>query len=292
LELAEIEVTGRKSLTLPWEEVQIMPIGDAQVGSKDALEDRLKRHVAWGMEQGNVYFLGMGDYIDLASPSNRKALRSAKLYDVVLESLQDKAKRDCERFLELVKGSEGRWLGLLEGHHYYEFEDGTTSDTIIAQRLGCAFLGSCAFVRLVFKRNGRGGKRGPSLKCTLWAHHGAGNGLTPWSPLNRLYHIMHTFDADVYLIGHQTKKPAVKVPRIYMSDVPPYRLIAKNKILAGTGGFSTGYTQGSRHYSGARPQGGYVEQRMLTPVATGGVVVKARPVHTAHYDRIDLNVEI
>jgi len=289
MELLDIEVTGRKALTLPWQEVQVMPLGDVQIGSEGVARKKLRNYINWGLEQKNVYFLGMGDYIDILSPSNRRAWQSAALYESVRQSMEDKAQEYVENFLELVKGSEGRWLGIVEGHHFFEFEDGTTSDTRIAHGLGCAFLGTCAFVRLRFRGDGHKGR----LACTLWVHHGAGGGLTPHSPLTRLLHVMHYFDADIYLIGHQTKKPAVKVPYLYMSSKPPYQLIAKHKILAGTGGFSEGYMQGSQSVSG-RAQGGYVEQRMLSPVALGAVLLKIRPVYgdETRGDRLDMNVEI
>ncbi len=294
MEILDIKVEGRKSLTLPWEEIQIMPIGDVQMGAQGVDVKRLCAHVRWGLAQGNVYFLGMGDYIDIMSPSNREAWRSARVYDSVRSALSSKAEEVTNMFLDAVKGSEGRWLGVLEGHHYFEYEDGTTSDTRIARALKTTFLGTCAFVRLVFSARSESNK-GHSLKCTIWCHHGAGNGLTPHSPLARLYHVMHQFDADIYLIGHQTKKPAVKVPVIGISDKPPYRLVGRNKILAGTGGFIEGYPQGSKDPTGMRPQGSYVEQGLLSPVALGGIILKVRPIHKGSPpsdDRVDIHCEI
>ena len=205
MELVDIEVTGRKSLTLPYEEVQVMPIGDVQLGARGTDIDRLKKQIAWANEQTAnggppVYFVGMGDYVDVMSPSNREAWRSARLYDSVRTAMEEKATELEEEFLKLVAGTEGRWLGLLHGHHYFEHDDGTTSDTRIAQRLKAPYLGSCAFVSLSFKSEPPLAR---TLRCVLWVHHGAGSGLTPQAPLNRLVTVMQYFEADVYLIGHQ-----------------------------------------------------------------------------------------
>jgi len=289
MEVVEMKVNGVQSTNLPWEEVVVMPIGDVQLGSDGVDIERFKKHIAWGIKN-NAYFLGMGDYIDLMSPSNRIAYKNSKLYDSVRSAMQGKADELEKEFCRLVKGTEGRWLGLLEGHHYFEYEDGSTSDTRIAKSLLAPFLGTCAFVRLRFKPTTS--KR--SLSCTIWCHHGQGHGVFPYSPLPKLYHVMNSFEADIYLIGHQTKKPVVKAPRIYMSDREPYRLVARSKVLAGTGGFSKGYEQGSKHYNGVRAQGSYVEQGMLSPVALGGIVLKVRPVYgnKGKADRIDLNVEV
>ena len=291
METLQIEVTGKKSLVLPWEEVQIMPLGDIHLGQQGVDTDRLRLYIEWGLKQGNVYFLGMGDYLDVMSPSNRHAYRSARLYESARAAMEEQAARLVGQFLELVKGSEGRWLGLLGGHHMFEFEDGTTSDTRIAQALKTSYLGSCAMLGLTFARK-TGQHTNANHRCVVWCHHGAGGGLTPHSPLLRLAYVMRDFEADIYLIGHQHKKPTLKQPRIYMSDHAPYRLVAKNKILAGTGGFFEGYHQGNKTLGG-RAEGSYVEQHLLPPTALGGVLLKIRPVHNGgKNDRLDLNVEV
>ena len=299
MEIVNIEVTGKKSLTLPWTEIQIMPIGDVQLGSRGVDLDRLKMQIAWANEQTTaggppVYFIGMGDYIDVMSPSNREAWRSTRLYDSVRQAMEDKATELENEFLRLVAGTEGRWLGLLHGHHYFEHEDGTTSDTRISTALRAPYLGSCAYVSLTFSAKESGINSNKSLRCVIWCHHGAGNGMTPQAPLNRLVTVAGYFEADIYLIGHQTKKPVVPMPRIYMSDHAPYRLIARKKILAGTGGFTKGYEVGSTNIGG-RPEGSYVEQGMMSPVALGSILLKIRPVFGSRngtVDRLDLNCEV
>lgn len=264
-----------------------MPVGDVQYGAQGVAKERLQRHIEWGLKN-NAYFLGMGDYVDVMSPSNREAYRSVRLYDSVREAMVEKAEEHISDFLKLVKGTEGRWLGLLQGHHFFEFEDGTTSDTRIAAALKSTFLGTCAFIRLRFTRS-----KSSRLACIIWAHHGAGGGQKQGAPLNKLENLVAYFDADIYLMGHMTKKPAAPIPRIYMSDHAPYKLLAKQKIIAGTGGWYEGYHQGSKHHGGVRAEGSYVEKAMMSPVAIGGIVLKVRPVHGGGgNDRLDLGVEL
>ena len=287
MELAELEVQTIVSQTLPWEEVLVMPVGDVQMGVPACDTDRLKRHIEWGMEN-NALFLGMGDYVDIASPSNRRALKSIKLYDTVVSAIEEKANKDVQDFLDIVRGTEGRWLGLLEGHHYVEFADGTTTDTRLAYALQAPFLGNCAFVRLSFLYSDK--QRGGLVSATIWCHHGAGGGARAGSPLNKLEPLVIGFDADVYLIGHQHKKVAAPLDQIYMTKSKAPRLAHRTKLIACTGSFLKGYLQNSQ--SGSRPGGTYVERAMLTPVALGGIVVKIRPVHTNDSNRIDINVEL
>ncbi len=287
MELAESAIQAMVSQTLPWKESLIMPVGDVQLGVPACDVDRFKRHIEWGMEH-DALFLGMGDYVDIASPSNRKALKSIKLYDTVLSAVEEKANKDVEDFLAVVKGTEGRWLGLLEGHHYVEFVDGTTTDTRIAQALGTVFLGNCAFVRLSFMYTDS--QKASSVTATIWCHHGAGGGARAGSPLNKLEPLVVGFDADAYLIGHQHKKVAAPLDQIYMTKSKMPRLAHRTKLIACTGSFLKGYLQNSQ--SSGRPGGTYVERAMLTPVALGGIIVKLRPVHTSEGNRLDINVEL
>ena len=158
-----------------------MPIGDIQYSGKHGPcdLDKLQRHIAWGIEQ-KCYYIGMGDYIDFASPSNRARLKAAGLYDTA-EDVIDEAARQLERdLLKVLLPTKGRWLGILEGHHYFEHLDGTTSDTRIAGVLEAPYLGTCGMVRLVFQYKQR------HLAVVIWAHHGAGGGVTLGAPLNKL----------------------------------------------------------------------------------------------------------
>lgn len=300
MEVIQAKIATTKSLYLPLDEAILMPIGDIHYGGggdNDPCDvDRLKRRLDWGMNRG-AYFLGMGDYIDVASPSNRNALVKAGFYDSMQQLIEDAGSRLLDRLLDVLKGTEGRWLGLLEGHHYFDFEDGTTSDVRLCQALKAPFLGDCAFVQLVF--------RYPESKtashhdrqrahATIWCHHGMGGGRLAGAPLNVLEHIIKVFDADIYLMGHQHKKVAAPLDRIYInwherSPVLHHRRI----ILACTGGFLKGYMQGSKNRG--RAQGTYVEQRMLSPTALGGLTIYIRPRRdtTGSKDRyhLDLGVE-
>lgn len=288
MEITDIKVTGRTSLTLPWEEIQIMPIGDVQLQHNTQAIDlkRLKKQIQWAKEQeaqGHppIYFLGMGDYVDTLSPSNRAAWAATRLYDSAREAMEAATTDLEQQFLDIVAGTEGRWLGILQGHHFFQHEDGSTSDTRIAHSLGAPFLGTCGVVILKF----------PAQRCLIWCHHGAGGGISPMSPINKLLPVMNAFEADIYLIGHHTKKPVLKMPKLYVSEAEPYELFVKNKVLAGTGGFTLGYAQGSRNLAG-NPEGGYVERGMLTPTALGSILVKIRPAHEDGMDRLDINVEV
>jgi len=295
LELVSSLVKTHLSTTLPLQETLIMPIGDIQHQPEPLADlDRLRRHVDWGMRH-DAYFLGMGEYIDLASPSSRKALAGAKTYDVVQDALDEKARELTNDVLQILHPTRGRWLGLLAGHHLWEFQDGDTSDTYLARALGAPFLGDCAMIRCIFE--GQGKKR---CSFAIWCHHGAGGGFTLAAPLNKLERVVEYFDADVYLIGHLHKKVAAPMDRLYVNwNCDPPRVEHKTIIVACTGGFMKAYMEGSKR--AGRSQGTYVEKKMLMPTALGGIILRARPVERRYQTRnskeskhwrLDLNVEL
>lgn len=284
------------------EDVLIMPIGDIQWSGRDneVAMGMLKRHIQWGVDRG-AYFIGMGDYIDFMSPSNRVKFANAGLYDTALKTVDDKAASLVEDlWLQALKPSKGRWLGLLEGHHYHDYRDGTTSDQDLAKRLDAPFLGTAAFVRLVLKMSAnRVGN------VVIWCHHGVGGGGTLGAPLNKLEKLLTSWEADIYLMGHHHKKVAGPVDRIeavWQGNRRRPGLVHRTKIIACTGSFLKGYAandapkQRGKTPAASSIRGGYVEQKMLNPVALGGVLVKIRPRWANTDDKTgwipDFNVEL
>ncbi len=286
MELVEVQVVTRPSLTLPWDEVFLFPVGDVQYGAQGADLDKFKRHIDFAMKYDNSYFMGMGDMVDVASPSNRTALRNAPLYDSVRDALESKAREQMDVLSGVLKGTEDRWLGAVEGHHYFEFSDGTTTDEVLADRLNCPFLGTCGIVQVGFK-----GREHRSIKAQIWVHHGTGSGATMAAPINKLERMASRFPTvDIFLVGHYSRKVAYPVDALVPVFGKNPRLKAKRRILACTGGFMKGYTAGNR--VGGRKRGSYVEQGMMAPTNLGGILIKIRPVHSEHEDRLDMSVEL
>lgn len=269
---------------LPWAAVKLMPIGDIQYsGAGGPCDlDKLERHLKWGLASG-CYFVGMGDYVDFASPSNRRRLKEAGLYDTSADVIDRAAARLTDELLEVLAPTAGRWLGLLEGHHYYEHLDGTTTDTRLAKALRAPFLGTCSMIRLQFIEERH------AARCVVWAHHGAGSGVSIGAPLTSLERIAASFDADLYLMGHQHKLVAAPKDMLYMAERST-QLRHRTKMLVGTGSWLKGYLAGST--VGGRAGGTYVERAMLAPVALGGGLITITPEHREGADTIDLKVSL
>jgi len=251
-----------------------MGLGDIQYGSQSCDVARLKRHIDWGIKHG-VYFLGMGDMTDFLSPSNRARLKQAALYDTAEKLIDDWHRKHLDEIKEILAPTRGRWIGLLEGHHFHEFETGGTSDTLLAEYLGAPFLGTCAIVRLSFYNEVS--KR--TLKAHIWAHHGEGSGATAASPLNKIEKASSFVEAaDVLFMGHYHRAGAILVNKLRVGGRKTPVLRHRTVGLVATGSFLKGYQQGSE--AGGRASGSYVERGIMPPTALGNVVVTLTPHHS------------
>lgn len=257
-----VTVTVPKSL----KKLVIAPIGDIQYsGPKGSTaEDSLKRHIDICLEQ-DAFYVGCGDYIDFLSPSNRRRLASAELYDTAQDVIAEKAAElNQEVFDKFLKPTVGRWFGLVEGHHLYE-GDGGTSDQSLAQMLKTKFLGTSAYIRIA------------GWDTVLYIHHGVGGGKLPGASLNTLYHLAAGLPgADIYLMGHSTKLATSRLSRPYPVWEKPFQLKHQDVWLVNCGGFSKSNVVGHRH--GTIPRGDYAEQAMMTPSPlTAPLITITRP---------------
>lgn len=290
MELLEAQPQVLRSKGFPWEPMTLIPIGDIQMGADGFAPERFKRYLKNALAEPNPYFIGMGDYSDFLSPSNRKRLKAADLYDSAQEMMDAWVEKHLDDVKELLEPTKGRWIGMLQGHHYHEFDIRTTTDTELARFLDAPFLGDCAMTRLSFKYDKGSEGHYKTQSVTVWAHHGAGSGVSAASALTKLERFAGYVDADILLMGHQSKKgylpkPRFGISRMHTRGVP--QLENRTQHLVATGAWMEGYHVGSRPLRG-RPQGSYVEKAMMVPTALGGMVVRITPQFR---DQIKIRVE-
>lgn len=280
MEAVSVALDTQPSIVYPGkQETILIPLGDIQLGpalrgqSRATHLKRLRAVVQWGVDH-NAYWQGMGDFSDVASPSNREALRAARLYDTVRDTLEEGALDTLEELQDILKPTVGRWTGLVEGHHTWVFEDGTTTDTRMATFLDCRFLGSSALITGRLPAEGQ--HKQPIVKLSAW--HGEGGGGTLGAPLNKLERMVGDREADIYMMGHYHKAMATKKPRLgtvggERGGDP--RIVHRDLLLVVTGSFMRSYQQGSKR--DGRPGGGYAEKAGMSPAALGVVACFIRP---------------
>lgn len=295
MEFADVEKIIRKPL--PWKDTVLIPLGDIQLQrNRDAVDiSLLKDTIKWGVDH-NALWIGMGDLIDTESPSNRDAIRRSGVYDSVVDALDGAAEELEDELKDLLKPTIGRWIGLLEGHHYHDYRDGTTTDTRMAQYLQTSFLGTCAYARLEFVPPASDKNRNGKVSFDIWAHHGRGGGGLVGSPLNKLETVTKGFSADLFLMGHTHKVAHARMQQVIPVWGSKRGFLRHRDIhLVSTGAFLKGYVPQAKREG--RAGGLYPERNMLNPLALGAARIWFRPHWAADmshsgYPAVDVSVEI
>jgi len=263
-------ILHRYKVKSPTTEVTICPIGDIQwSGDRDDIAyDHLEEHIALCLKQPDPLFIGLGDYIDFASPSNREALQQARLYDTARKVIANASKALVDDlYHRLLAPTRGKWLGLTQGHHHHPLildpkkpEQTVDSDEYLAGLLKAPFSEEFALIKLEFGSD--------EHTVTFLAYHGSGSSVFPWGPLTRMYRLTPNFLVDFMLMGHQTKLSKTAFDRVHFPDTGPNRLEHRSIRLISTGGWSKGYVSGKATY---------VSRAAMSPVALGQPLVHIRP---------------
>lgn len=255
------------------QQILLMPIGDIHFVPNSTFPSKaLKDHINWGLKRG-AWFLGMGEYLDFTSASQRTILRSLRGHQKA--QIDSMIQAQADELLKILKPSKGRWLGMLEGDHRWEFQAGedagTSVDQYFCKQLGCDFFGTLAGIRLHFVD---APKNHSEADCLICAHHGIGSSRTQGGHLHRVEDMLKWFNSDIYLMGHSHSKATSVIDR--QEITPDGKHYHRTKILARTGAWLRGYLS-HEPYNLNKPanvsRGTYVEQYAYTPSALGGLCI-------------------
>lgn len=211
----------------------LMPWGDVHQGALGHSKTEWENYLDEAKEAKDPLFIGMGDYMDLASTSERRLLLHKDLHDTTRGSLDAWQRKACEDFAEQIGFMSGRLIGLIEGNHYYEFQDGTTSTQYLCKLLDTTYLGVSCFIR-VQVRVGT-----VAANIDIWAHHGRGGARLVGGSLNRVQQMAEVAQADIYLMGHDHKRGALPHPILYLNRKGKLR--EKRQFFCRTGSFLKAY---------------------------------------------------
>lgn len=257
----------------------LIPFGDVHRDAEGFDIEKWKELIKFANDNKNSYLIGMGDYFDFVSTSERKVIMSTLKnnghYDTQ-RAIEDLVNVQVKKFVEELKGLESRIVGLIEGNHHFVFEDGTTSTQRLAQYLGTTYLGASSFVRLRIP-HAKGKTENTSVKLDVWCHHGTSGGRLIGTSINKVSQMGEIADADIYLMGHDHKKAVATGMRMYLSR-NGNNVVFKPKLYVRTGGFLKNYLLDKRSY---------IVDKGLPPTETGVVIIEAtfKQVLTATKDR-------
>lgn len=242
----------------------IMPVGDVHAWSRGWPQQKFVDHLKWGMDRG-AYFLGVGEFIDFTSASQRRLTQP--LRESQHRIMDDMIKSKLEDFIALVEFTRGRWIGTVEGDHFWQYLDGRTSDQDVCKALNFPFFGTSAHIRIRFPGH-------KSADCSIYIHHGIGSSRTSGGHLHRVEDLLKWIEADIYLMGHTHAKVANPIDRQYISPLGTH--YHRTKLIARTGGFQRGYVSMeplSLDEPAFLSRGTYVEKSAYTPTAMGGLCI-------------------
>lgn len=237
------------------------------VGEKDLLK-------AWVEElrsTPNGYGILMGDSLDIARTHYRDHVRSYRDDDNSQESIDAYVQEEVGKLAKVLEPVASRIMGLVEGNHFWEYSDGTNTEQDLCRRLGIKYLGVMGLIQLRCKVKAGGGN---IRNLTIFAHHtgGTNGGRTTGGDVNALTRQEHTWDADIYLLGHTHKRIAFKEPVLQLchtfSDTP--KVVERTRVFVRTGAFLKGFrnTEVPVNQKYAAP---YAERRAYRPTDLGWI---------------------
>jgi predicted phosphodiesterase len=223
---------------------RIIPFGDIHRDSDMFADTHWKEFLDYAKKQKNALFIGMGDYTDGISTSERIVIN--QIHDTTKNTLKDVYKGVTRTLVNELGWMRGRVIGMLGGNHFYDFGDQTT-DHLLAAALGSKYLGVCGFIRLSIGLKGTG-KR---VALDIFAHHGKGGGGSPGGQFNTIEKMAGTADADIYLMGHTHGKGCLpSSPRIKLvSTKNGVEVRERTPWLGRTGSYLKAYESGRASYN-------------------------------------------
>jgi hypothetical protein len=266
----------------------IVPFGDIHHDVLDCDRDRFDSLIQWLIEKKKdkhrIALLGMGDYIDSFSTSERDALVGAKggsgLHDSSLEMLDRALIERTEELYQKLYPLKDDIIGLLEGHHYGVFSrrsddwKGKTTTEFLCYLLGVPYLGLDADIMV---------DTCPLTALRIYATHGYGSGKTPGGRLNKRVHMRDTVgDAHLYLMGHDHVKMAYS-QTVFVRNARNEETELKQYFCA-TGSFLKTYRFGSA-------QGTYIETG-APPADLGVIMCNVRLEKRYGKARLDYHVSV
>jgi hypothetical protein len=248
----------------PKKSLFLVPFGEVQ---SEEEYPRLKGLVDWLLtrkrEGHEVLMLGMGDYFESPSPSDRAAMHAAKrgfgFYEELARDIMRIYEKRTHEIADILMPLRGHFGGFLRGHHWLEFATHLRADLppdsnqLLAQLLDGPYLGST--VQLTINVNG--------LPFRVFASHGYGSARTPGARIAKRLRMRDVvLDAHLYVMGHDNDKV------VYPSEALVGREYLK-QYFAGSGSFQ-------RAYNFDKTEGTYAEDLLLPPTALGVVIAEVK----------------
>ena len=168
----------------------ICPIGDIHIGAPNFNMEFFEYIMKWIYDNKDIYVIGMGDYVDLATLNSPT--------DVFGQKIKGNTQAKTLRKYFKPLADEHRLVGLLLGNHEYRLSKFAGYDIVedTCDILEVPYMGVGEFIQFNIKKNGN------NQVYIFYAAHGSSGAMTKGGKINAMYRAKQPFKADVYLFGH------------------------------------------------------------------------------------------
>lgn len=267
-------VTDRGSKS---DEFTLYPIGDIHLGAKACDVPALARTVERVRADRNARWIGMGDYAEHITISDKRFdLKTIDpRYLPELDDLPAACVRDLVGILSPIRD---KCLGLVVGNHEESLRLRNSHNVhgALCVALGAANLGYDSIVRWTFKRSSHA-----AATIKILASHGTIAGRRNGGKVNRMEDVASNFDVDVALFGHGHSQLAAERIELSVPSSGRMRLQEKKKVFMMTGTYRRNHTEGTLDYG---------EKAGFAPVPIGSPRIRIRPWATNPRDRFRVEI--
>lgn len=267
----------------------ICPFNDIHYNTAECDKERFHRYIQWGVDKikaGDLVLgIGLGDYNDYESPSERASTASAKggygKHETTLKQIDEMVEGITLKFAEVMSPWIGSLAGLQDGHHYACYSAffrrqyrGASNTEHLADLLKTTYVGQLGFYDLDL---------GHGLRFRVLGSHGYGGARTAGARVIKRVRMNEVAAADLYLMAHDNTKMAISDNVLEYKEDGTY--VARKRTYCGTGSFQ-------RAYPDNEPSGGYVEQLLLPPSDLGAVITSVRMEKRGGRYRVDAHTSV
>lgn len=251
--------------------LHLVPFGDVHRNSPGFSWDAWEKFLKRGRElarKDNVLFLGMGDYEDSFSTSERMVLYGSGLHESTTKNIEKQARQDIEKLAKEISFMKGKLIGLMGGNHFPVLKGGITGDQYLASLLDTDYLGACCALRVSMSVHG-----GCRIAFDVFAHHGKGGGTTAGGRMNAVEKLEKVCDADIFLMGDNHARGVMPTgERLRLCDRGGVLTVkAKPTWIGRTGSFLRAYVE---------DEPSYVVDAALPPANLGHIEFHITPVRS------------
>lgn len=220
----------------------LCPIGDLHHNTDMFDADMFARNVKKWSALENPIWLGMGDYGDFGSTSERDFIK--KLHHASEDKLHRYLRAEAYDLVDLLAFTrkKGTWAGIIGGNHKSPVGINEYVDDILCEELDAPYLGVMSLIKIQFCY-----KNKKPLDLLVLAHHGTGGGQTNGASVNKVEAMRHITFAHIYLMGHDHKKWLSETGYLYGNDKHVH-VLSNSQYYGRTGSYPRGYQHKKRNW--------------------------------------------